>query len=147
MLQLSADGLKNHIFAGNFRNAADSSADARAYDSRRRGGMLVLWRPLTADRAMCRLQASYVGQDPICESPHAARMPRRIAGVLNAFDLPQKKRQFGRVRNGSDALLRDQKTGNKKRCSSKRPRRGCRFLFRQFLHLRLRYQDINQDFG
>lgn len=109
MLQLSADGLKNHIFAGHFRNAADSSADARAYDSRCRGGMLMLPRPLTAYRAMCRLQGR-VSQDAICESPHAARMPRRNAGVLNAFDLLQQTIELGRVRNGCDASLRDRET-------------------------------------
>ena len=65
----------------------------------------MLPRPLSADQAICRVYAAYVSQEPICESSHAASMPRRNAGVLNAFDLQHQKNQLGRVWNRSDASL------------------------------------------
>src|ERR1700691_1151835 len=106
MLQISVDGLKSHIFPGNRCNAADRSTDAPAYDFSCWGRMLSLPQRLIADHAIDRAYACCAGQNQICEEPHAASMPRRIAGVLNAFDLLPHKDQLGGVRNGSGLSLR-----------------------------------------
>src|ERR1700728_666141 len=109
MLQISADGLKSHIFPGNRRNAADRSTDAPAYDFSCWGRMLTFRQRLTADHAKRHVYAGCVSQEPICEALHAASMPRRNAGVLNAFDLLHQKNRLGALRIRSRPSLSAEK--------------------------------------
>src|ERR1700733_5137157 len=111
MLQISSDGLKSHIFPGNRCNAADRRTDAPPYDFSCWGRMLTLSKQLTADRSIGRAYTDYVRQEPMRESPHAASMPRRNGGVLNAFDLSTRK-----INSGESRMVGMHHSGNKKNC-------------------------------